>query len=92
MPITLSVQTYRDEAAPLPVATRFDQLGGAIGRIAGNDLVLDDPGKYISRVHARVEYRDGGYYLLDVGSNPSMSMAARPARAGRCCWPTATRC
>ena len=82
MPITLSVQTYRDEAAPLPVATRFDQLGGAIGRIAGNDLVLDDPGKYISRVHARVEYRDGGYYLLDVGSNPSM-VNGRPAGPGR---------
>lgn len=82
MPITLSVQTYREEAPPLPMARRFDQLGGAIGRIAGNDLVLDDPGKYISRVHARVEYRDGGYYLLDVGSNPSM-VNGRPAGPGR---------
>ena len=82
MPITLSVQTYRDEAVPLPMARRFDQLGGAIGRIAGNDLVLDDPGKYISRVHARIEYRDGGYYLLDVGSNPSL-VNGRPAGPGR---------
>ena len=82
MPITLSVQTYRDEAAPLPITRRFDQLGGAIGRIVGNDLVLDDPGKYISRVHARIEYRDGGYYLLDVGSNPSL-VNGRPAGPGR---------
>ena len=82
MPITLSVQTYRDEAPPLPLARRFDQLGGAIGRIAGNDLVLDDPGKYISRVHARIEFRDGAYYLLDVGSNPSL-VNGRPAGAGR---------
>lgn len=82
MPITLSVQTYREEAPPLPLARRFDQLGGAIGRAAGNDLVLDDPSKYISRVHARIEFRDGGYYLLDVGSNPSL-VNERPVGQGR---------
>ena len=60
MAITLSVQTYRNEALPQPVARRFDQLGGAIGRAVGNELVLDDPSKYISRVHARIDYRDGG--------------------------------
>lgn len=64
------------------MARRFDQLGGAIGRIAGNDLVLDDPGKYVSRVHARIEFRDGGYYLIDVGSNPSM-VNGRPVGPGR---------
>jgi type VI secretion system protein len=82
MPITLSVQTYRNEALPLPMARRFDQLGGAIGRAVGNDLVLDDPSKYISRVHARIEFRDGGYYLLDVGSNPSL-VNERPVGPGR---------
>ncbi|MDL2354028.1 MAG: type VI secretion system-associated FHA domain protein TagH [Pseudomonadota bacterium] len=82
MPITLSVQTYREEAPLLPLARRFDQLGGAIGRAAGNDLVLDDPSKYISRVHARIEFRDGGYYLIDVGSNPSL-VNERPVGQGR---------
>jgi len=82
MPITLSVQTYRDAALPQPLARRFDRLGGSLGRAPGNELVLDDPGKYISRIHARIEYRDGGYSLVDVGSNPSV-VNDRPVGAGR---------
>ena len=82
MPITLSVQTYRNEAPPLPLAARFDQLGGAIGRAVGNELVLDDPSKYISRVHARIEYRNGAYGLIDMGSNPSL-VNDRPVGQGR---------
>ena len=82
MPITLSVHTYRNDALPQPLYKRFDRLGGALGRAVGNDLVLDDPSKYISRVHARIEYRDGGYFLLDVGSNPSL-VNDRPVGAGR---------
>ncbi len=80
MPITLSVQTYA--GAALPMARSFDQLGGAIGRAPGNDLVLDDPSKYISRIHARITFHDGGYYLTDVGSNPSL-INDRPLGTGR---------
>ena len=82
MPITLSVLTYRDAAPAQALGRRFDRLGGAIGRAPGNELVLDDPGKYISRVHARIEYRDGGYCLVDVGSNPSL-VNERPVGPGR---------
>jgi len=82
MPLTLSVQTYRNETLPAPPARRFDQLGGAIGRAVGNELVLDDPGKYISRVHARIEFIDGAYCLIDVGSNPSL-VNDRPVGQGR---------
>jgi type VI secretion system FHA domain protein len=80
--ITLSVHTYRDAAPLIPLARRFDRLGGSLGRSPGNELVLDDPGKYISRIHARIEYRDGGYSLVDVGSNPSL-VNDRPVGAGR---------
>jgi type VI secretion system FHA domain protein len=72
MSLTLSVHTYRDGAPAQPLFRRFDRLGGALGRAPGNELVLEDPGKYISRVHARVEFRDGAYCLVDVGSNPSL--------------------
>jgi type VI secretion system FHA domain protein len=82
MPLTLSVHTYRDAAPAQALWRRFDRLGGALGRAPGNELVLDDPGKYISRVHARIEYRDGGYCLVDVGSNPSL-VNERPVGAGR---------
>jgi pSer/pThr/pTyr-binding forkhead associated (FHA) protein len=39
-----------------------------IGRGAQNDLVLDDPGRTISRFHAEVRLEDGGYVLVDLGS------------------------
>ena len=67
---------------PQPVVKQFDQSGGAIGRTSGNDLVLDDPSKYISRVHAKVDFRDGGYYLSDVGSNPIL-VNERPLGRGQ---------
>jgi type VI secretion system FHA domain protein len=82
MPITLTVLTYRNAAPAQALGRRFDRLGGAIGRAPGNELVLDDPGKYISRVHARIDYRDGGYCLVDIGSNPSL-VNERPLGAGR---------
>lgn len=82
MTIIVSVVSYCGVAPPQPIAGRFDQLGGALGRAAGNELVLDDPGKYISRVHARIDYADGAYYLLDVGSNPSL-VNERPLGQGK---------
>lgn len=37
-----------------------------IGRISDNDIVLPDPN--VSRVHARLEYRDGAYSITDLES------------------------
>ncbi|MBA5606664.1 type VI secretion system-associated FHA domain protein TagH [Duganella sp. FT3S] len=71
MPLTLRVQTYQKQAPALPVARTFDRLGGTIGRAAGNDLELPDPGKYISRNHSKVDYVDGHFVLTDMGSNPT---------------------
>jgi FHA domain-containing protein/type VI secretion system protein len=71
MPVKLLVKTYRDQ----PPATELSCLietDGLLGRSAGNDLVLEDPGKYISRSHARVEGREEGWFLIDIGSNPSV--------------------
>ncbi len=72
MPISLTIQAYRGVAPASPLARRFDRAGGIVGRAPGNDLVLDDPTKYISRAHARVEWRDGGWFLIDMGGNPSI--------------------
>ncbi|MBA5638460.1 type VI secretion system-associated FHA domain protein TagH [Duganella sp. LX20W] len=71
MPLTLRIQTYQKQAPALPVARTFDRLGGTIGRAAGNDLELPDPGKYISRNHSKVDYVDGHFVLTDMGSNPT---------------------
>ncbi|WP_444756869.1 type VI secretion system-associated FHA domain protein TagH [Pseudomonas sp. A014] len=71
MPVKLWVERYRGQPPAAELACLID-VAGTLGRAPGNDLVLDDPGKYISRSHARVERREGGYYLTDTGSNPSV--------------------
>ncbi|HEK0905331.1 TPA: type VI secretion system-associated FHA domain protein TagH [Pseudomonas putida] len=71
MPVKLWVERYRGQLPATELACLID-VAGTLGRALGNDLVLDDPGKYISRSHARVERREGGYYLTDTGSNPSV--------------------
>ena len=82
MMLTLSVLTYRNQPTQQATAGRFSDAGGALGRGPDNLLVLDDPGKYISRTHARVSCRGGTYFLEDVGSNPSV-VNDRPLGKGR---------
>ena len=47
----------------------FGIVGGTIGRSADNDWVLPDPLRYVSAHHARVQYRDGHYFLDDLSTN-----------------------
>jgi len=72
MSITLSVQRFRDAALEQQLARRFERPGGTLGRAPGNHLVLDDPGKSVSRQQARLEHRGDGWHLVDLGSNPSV--------------------
>src|SRR5690349_21907169 len=47
----------------------FTTEGGTIGRSADNDWVLPDPLRYVSAHHARVQFREGHFYLQDVSTN-----------------------
>jgi type VI secretion system protein len=47
----------------------FSVEGGTIGRSADNDWVLPDPQRYLSAHHARVQFREGNFYLQDVSTN-----------------------
>ncbi len=67
--IVLAVITYNGRAGE-PVEASFDELGGTIGRADGNLMVLPDPERTISRVHAKVVFRNGQYAVEDRGSNP----------------------
>src|SRR5262249_53635525 len=50
-------------------STLFSVEGGTIGRSTDNDWVLPDPLRYVSAHHARVQFRDGHFYLQDVSTN-----------------------
>ena len=62
----------------------FDEIGGTIGRADSNQLVLPDPERMISRVHARIVYRSGAYAVVDNGSNPVVVNGV-PVGSGREC-------
>jgi FHA domain-containing protein/type VI secretion system protein len=72
MQLILRVESYRNQPLAAPLYAAFGAEGGMVGRSPGNQLVLDDPSKYISRSHASVTLRDGRYVLTDAGSNPSI--------------------
>jgi FHA domain-containing protein/type VI secretion system protein len=82
MQLTLRILTYRNQPVPPAPAVAFGPGGGSIGRAGENVLVLDDPSKYISRVHARVLVQDGAFVLEDVGSNASV-VNDRPLGKGK---------
>jgi type VI secretion system FHA domain protein len=79
--ILLSVISYNG-APSEPLSASFDEIGGTIGRADNNQLVLPDPERTISRVHARVVFRSSGYAIVDNGSNP-ISVNGTPLGAGR---------
>jgi type VI secretion system FHA domain protein len=78
--IVLTVESFNG----LPTEARsvsFDELGGTIGRAETNQLVLPDPERSVSRVHARIVYRNGGFAIIDQGANPVM-VNGQPAGTG----------
>lgn len=79
--IVLRVLSYNGAPAEGQQA-QFDEIGGTIGRADSNQLVLPDPERTISRVHARVVFRAGGYAVVDNGSNP-ISVNGQVVGAGR---------
>jgi FHA domain-containing protein len=68
--IHIAVITRQGTPAGQPIAADFGPNGGTIGRADTNTLVLDDPDRTVSRVHAQVLCRDGQYFIIDRGSNP----------------------
>jgi type VI secretion system FHA domain protein len=79
--IVLTVLSYNGVPSE-PLSATFDELGGTIGRSDNNQLVLADPERTISRVHARVVFRASGFAIVDNGSNPIV-VNGQPVGSGR---------
>lgn len=80
--ITLDVHSFNGSPLPQSLSAGFDEMGGTIGRADSNQLVLPDPERTISRVHAQVVFRNGSYSIVDRGSNP-ISINGRPLGSGQ---------
>ncbi|MGH7043245.1 MAG: type VI secretion system-associated FHA domain protein TagH [Acetobacteraceae bacterium] len=67
MPLTLTIVGGRGAGAR---ATRSLRLGTlSIGRAAGNDWILPDPERHLSKTHCMITAADGRYLLTDVSTN-----------------------
>src|SRR5580698_2634257 len=69
MTLRLRVVSYQRRSLGDRSSIVFTVEGGTIGRSADNDWVLPDPLRYVSAHHARVQFRDGDFYLQDVSTN-----------------------
>ncbi|HZF86062.1 MAG TPA: type VI secretion system-associated FHA domain protein TagH [Burkholderiaceae bacterium] len=67
--IRITVQGASGQGAP---SAEFGEAGGTIGRADTNTLVLSDPDRTVSRVHAQVLCRAGQFVVIDRGSNPML--------------------
>lgn len=80
--IHIAVITRQGAPAGQAIAADFGPHGGTIGRADTNTLVLDDPDRTVSRVHAQVLCRDGQYFVIDRGSN-AMQCNGVPLGSGK---------
>lgn len=81
MTLTLAVLTYRNQPPARAISATLSGNGGTIGRQDQNALVLPDPDRVISRIHARVEFRAGSYFVTALGQNP-INLNGTPLGAG----------
>jgi FHA domain-containing protein len=66
--IRIEVTHYNGDRLPQPLFAEFGESGGNIGRAEGNALVLHDPTRTISRIHASITCRGGDYSIRSLGT------------------------
>ncbi len=69
MALKLSIQSRQRGPLGPHSSIVFGVGGGSIGRARDNDWVLPDPLRYLSSHHARIQFRQGAYYLSDTSTN-----------------------
>lgn len=65
MVVVIRAISYKGLPPSQPITAQFDTQGGSIGRAPNNQLILPDPDKFVSRVHATVIYEAGQYFIQD---------------------------
>lgn len=65
MTLILRTISYKGLPPSQEISGLFDTQGGTIGRAPNNHLVLPDPEKFISRLHATIVFEAGQYFIQD---------------------------
>ncbi|GLQ31844.1 type VI secretion system-associated FHA domain protein TagH [Litoribrevibacter albus] len=69
MLLELTVVSYHRLSSRQEAIKTFDQFGGTIGRSESSDWYLPDPERVVSGTHARIEERNGSFYITDLSTN-----------------------
>lgn len=69
MSIEISLVKSPDNIQNTKVCQIFTERGGSIGRGDTNTWVVEDPERFISTVHSRIDFDNGQYFLTDVSTN-----------------------
>jgi type VI secretion system FHA domain protein len=69
MALKLTILSEQREQLGALASIVFGVGGGGFGRANDNDWVLPDPQRYLSAHHARIQFRNGAYMLLDTSTN-----------------------
>ncbi len=65
MSLTLAIQNMNRLDNGGSVQLKLDRHGAVIGRSPHVDWSLPDPKNYVSSPHCEIDFRDGGYVLVD---------------------------
>lgn len=69
MSLTLSIRNADRLDNGSPTSLVLDRRGAVIGRAPTIDWCLPDPQCHISSRHCEIQFRDGGYLMVDVSTN-----------------------
>jgi type VI secretion system FHA domain protein len=92
MSLILKAISYKGSSPAQEISARFDEQGGSVGRSPDNHLVLPDPDKFISRLHARIIFQNGQYFIQDCSTGGtylalkdlSLQQSQAPLENGEC--------
>lgn len=83
---SLIVTVTQQDGQPVAEGLRaeFGPDGGTIGRASGSTLLLPDPDRVISRIHARIEMHDGVFVVHDQGTASPVVVNGQALGNGHC--------
>jgi FHA domain-containing protein len=82
MHLVIRAQSIQDEALSPAIECTFDERGGTIGRSEANTLTLPDPERHVSRLQGEVLFRDGRFWVRNVGNANPLVLNGRAMHAG----------
>jgi type VI secretion system FHA domain protein len=76
--MTIKAISYNGQPTEAPIQAEFDEAGGVLGRAQGNAMVLPDPGRHVSRMHASIDFHAGRYLIRDLSSASPVYLNGAP--------------